>query len=85
MVCGRVPVLISDMLLPLRARARKLGVKILNKVQVVELLKQGDRVVGAVGFNIIDGRFYIFKAKATILANGSCNYKVRRMWAAGYW
>ncbi|MFC1958271.1 FAD-dependent oxidoreductase [Chloroflexota bacterium] len=33
-----------DMLLPLRARARKLGVKILNKVAVVELLKQGNRV-----------------------------------------
>jgi succinate dehydrogenase/fumarate reductase flavoprotein subunit len=70
-------------MLPLRGRARKLGAKIVNKVQVVDLLKQGDRVVGAVGFNIIDGRFYIFKAKATILANGSCNYKVRRYWAAG--
>jgi succinate dehydrogenase / fumarate reductase flavoprotein subunit len=82
-----------DMQLPLRGRARKLGVKILNKVQVVDLLKQGDRVVGAVGFNLIDGRFYIFKAKATILANGSCCYKVRRFWfaangegiAAAYW
>ena len=74
-----------DMLLPLRARARKMGAKILNKVQVVDLLKQGDRVVGAVGFNIIDGRFYIFKAKATILANGSCSYKVRRMLGLRYW
>jgi succinate dehydrogenase / fumarate reductase flavoprotein subunit len=72
-----------DMLLPLRAKARKMGAKILNKVQVVELLKQGDRVVGAVGFNIIDGRFYIFKAKATVLANGSCNYRVKRMWVSG--
>ena len=72
-----------DMLLPLRARARKAGVKILNKVQVVDLLKQGDRVVGAVGFNIVDGRFYILKAKATILANGSCNYKAKRMWHCG--
>ncbi len=72
-----------DMMLPLRARARKLGVKILNKVQVVDLLKQDDRVMGAVGFNLIDGRFYIFKAKATILANGSCNYKAKRMWHCG--
>jgi succinate dehydrogenase / fumarate reductase flavoprotein subunit len=62
----------TDMLVPLRTTARKKGVKILNKVQVVELLKQGGRVVGAVGFNIIDGRFYIFKAKSTILANGLC-------------
>ncbi|MFC2044565.1 FAD-dependent oxidoreductase, partial [Chloroflexota bacterium] len=59
-----------DVLLPLRAKARKMGTKILDKVHVVELLKQDDRVVGAAGFNIVDGRFYIFKAKATILANG---------------
>lgn len=66
-----------DLPLSLRKKARKMGAKILNKVQVVELLKEGDRVVGAVGFNIIDGRFYIFKAKATIIANGCCAYKVR--------
>jgi len=72
-----------DMLFPLRTRVRELGAKILNKVQVVELLKQGDRVVGAVGFNVIDGRFHIFKAKATILANGGCNYRVKRLWASG--
>jgi len=74
-----------DMMLPLRARVRKLGAKTMNKVQVVELLRQDDRVVGAVGYNITDGRFYIFKAKATVLANGSCNFKwpPQRMWAAG--
>jgi succinate dehydrogenase/fumarate reductase flavoprotein subunit len=72
-----------DMLLPLRARVRDLGAKILNKVQVVDLLKEGDRIAGAVGFNLLDGRFYIFRAKATILANGACNYRVKRMWATG--
>ena len=56
-----------------------MGVKILNKVQVLDLLKQDNQVVGAVGFNIIDGRFYIFKAKATVLANGDCAYKVTKM------
>jgi len=71
-----------NMQLPLRARARKLGAKIMNKIEVVELLKQGDRVIGAVGFDVLDGRFYIFKAKATMLVNGSCNYRARRMWAA---
>ncbi len=71
-----------NMQLSLRARARKLGAKIMNKIEVVELLKQGDRVIGAVGFNVLDGRFYIFKAKATLLVNGSCNYRARRMWAA---
>ena len=72
-----------DMMLPMRARAKKIGAKILNKIHVVDLMKQDNRVVGAVGFDIVNGRFYIFKAKATVLANGSCGYKVRRFWSAG--
>ncbi len=72
-----------DLMLPVRARARKLGVKFINKVHVVDLFKQDNKVVGAVGFDIVTGRFYVFKAKATILANGSCGYKVRRFWVAG--
>jgi succinate dehydrogenase / fumarate reductase flavoprotein subunit len=72
-----------DMMLPMRARAHKMGTKILNKIHVVELMKQDNRVVGAVGFDIVNGRFHIIKAKATVLANGSCGYKVRRFWSAG--
>lgn len=72
-----------DMLLSLRAKASQLGVKTQNKVQVVDLLKQGDRIVGAVGFNLIDNSFIIFQAKATILASGGCHYRMERMWAAG--
>ena len=72
-----------DMMIPIRATARKLGTKILNKIHVVDLLKKGDRVIGAIGFDIVTGKFYVFKAKATILANGSCGYKVRRFWSAG--
>ncbi len=72
-----------DLMLPMRAKARKMGAKILNKIHVVDLLTQGKRVVGAVGFDILNGRFHIFKAKATVLANGSCGYKVRRFWVAG--
>jgi len=72
-----------DMMLPMRARARKMGTKILDKIHVVELLKEDNRVVGAVGFDIVSGSFHIFKAKATVLANGSCGYKVRRFWSAG--
>ncbi len=72
-----------DMMVPMRATARKLGTKMMNKIHVVELLQKGERVIGAVGFDIITGKFYVFKAKATILANGSCGYKVRRFWSAG--
>jgi succinate dehydrogenase / fumarate reductase flavoprotein subunit len=72
-----------DMMMPMRSRAKKMGAKMINKIHVVDLLKQDNRVVGAAGFNIVDGRFLIFRAKATILANGSCGYKVRRFWSAG--
>ena len=72
-----------DMMLPLRARARKLGIKLQDKTHVVEILQLDDRVVGAVGFDIVTGKFFIFKSKATLLANGSCGYKIRRFWSAG--
>ena len=72
-----------DMMLPMRSRAKKMGTKMMDKIHVVDLIREDNRVVGAVGFNIVDGRFHVFKAKATILANGSCGDKVRRFWSAG--
>jgi succinate dehydrogenase/fumarate reductase flavoprotein subunit len=72
-----------DLMLPIAAKARKLGTKILNKIHVSDLLRKSDKIVGAAGFDMITGKFYIFKAKATILANGSCGYKIRRFWVAG--
>ncbi len=64
-------------------QAKKLGVKFVDHVSVVDILKDGDRAAGAVGFSIIDGRFYTFKTKAVILANGCQNYKLMRRWASG--
>ena len=72
-----------DMMLPMRTRAKKMGTKIINKIHIVDLLTQDNRVVGAAGFNVVDGHFFTINAKATILANGSCGYKVRRFWSAG--
>jgi len=71
-----------DLMRPMRARARKLGARFLDKIHVVDLLTDGDRIAGAVGFDLITGRFYIIRAKAVILANGSCGYKVRRFWVS---
>jgi succinate dehydrogenase/fumarate reductase flavoprotein subunit len=72
-----------DLMLPIRAKARQMGTKFMNKIHVVDLLKRANKVIGAVGFDIVTGKFYIFRAKATVLANGSCGYKVRRFWVAG--
>ena len=72
-----------DILDNLHARAKKHGVRILNKTQSVELLTDGGRVAGAVGFDLLDGSFHIFKGKSVVLANGSCNWMLTNMWFSG--
>ena len=34
---------------------------------VTDLLKQDGQIAGAVGFDVRDGEFYVFKAKATVV------------------
>jgi succinate dehydrogenase/fumarate reductase flavoprotein subunit len=58
-----------------RAQAEKVGAKILDRVMVTDLLKQDDKVVGAAGFSLDNGEFYIFTAKATVLAAGNSGLK----------
>ncbi len=52
----------------------RLGVNIQNRICATSLLteggKQGARVVGATGVNNRTGEFYVFRAKATIIATG---------------
>ncbi len=72
-----------DMCLRMRKTAIRLGTKLVDKVSIVDLLKEGDRVVGAIGFNIVDGTCYVIKARAIILANGSQNYRIMPMWSCG--
>ena len=63
------------MMKKLRIRLEKLGVTIIDRVQVTDLLTNDGQVVGATGFNIRTGQFYIFNAKNTILSTGSCSFK----------
>ncbi|MBN2241725.1 MAG: FAD-binding protein, partial [Acidobacteria bacterium] len=70
-----------DMMQPLKKKAVKLGVRLLDKTQVVDLLKRDGRVTGAAGFSLLDGGFAVFNSKAAILANGDCDFGVMRMWA----
>jgi succinate dehydrogenase / fumarate reductase flavoprotein subunit len=72
-----------DMCRRLHKHARKLGCRFLNKTTMVDLLKEDDRVVGAIGFNVEDGGCCLVQSKATILANGSQNYRVLPMWSSG--
>jgi len=66
-------------LLQLKKAALARGVKMLNKIEVVDLLKDGERVVGAVGFSILTGEFYVFKSRATVLACGPGMRKNRKL------
>ncbi len=59
----------------LAREANRLGVKYLSRLFITDLVKKGNTVIGAVGFNVRSGRFYVFKAKSVILATGGCSFK----------
>ncbi|MEM0240857.1 MAG: FAD-dependent oxidoreductase [Candidatus Nezhaarchaeales archaeon] len=50
--------------------AQRLGVQVYSNVFVIDLLKSGDSIVGAIGLDWRSGDFYVFKAKSTVLASG---------------
>ena len=72
-----------DMCRRLRKYARSLECRFLDKTAVIDLLKDDSRVAGAVGFNVEDGGCRLVRARATVLANGSQNYRVLPMWSCG--
>lgn len=55
----------------LEAKLRELGVDMLHYHDMQDLLTHNGSVVGAVGFNIKTGDFFVIEAKATVLASGS--------------
>jgi succinate dehydrogenase / fumarate reductase flavoprotein subunit len=54
------------------------GIEVHMECTVISLLKDGDRVVGAFGYERERGRFMLFKAKAVVLATGGVGraYKI---------
>ena len=59
----------SDLVLPLKRYAQKIGVRFADKVFVTRLLSSGDRIAGATGISD-DGRFLVYHAGAVILTTG---------------
>lgn len=70
-----------DFILEIKRYARKLGVRFVDRVGIVDLLTSGEKVCGAVGYHIEDGTQYLFRSKAFVLATGSQDYRVLPMWA----
>lgn len=63
----------SEMKVILAEKTREMGVEVYNRVVATNFLKQDGKVVGAMGFGVRDGKFYVFKAKATIMAAGGAS------------
>lgn len=61
--------------------AKKLGVEFLEKTAVIDVLKEGDRAAGAIGFSMLDGSCRVFRSKAVILATGGQSYRILSMWS----
>ena len=72
-----------DVTIKVRQTAEKMGVKILDKITVSDLLTSDGKIAGATGYSILDGKFYTVNAKAVVLATGSQNYRVGSMWSSG--
>ena len=52
-------------------KIKESGTEIVEQIMITKLFQEGDRITGAMGFSRRDGDFYIFKAKATLLAMGA--------------
>src|SRR5579863_9875822 len=67
-----------EMIRTLQDHGIHLGLDVFMEYTVVTLLKDGDRVVGAFGYDRERGRFHLFKAKAVVLATGGIGraYKI---------
>lgn len=72
-----------DSTLRMRRVAEKMGVTVIDKVAISDLLVDDGKIAGAVGYSILDGTFHIINAKAVMLATGSQNYRVSSMWSNG--
>jgi succinate dehydrogenase / fumarate reductase flavoprotein subunit len=59
-----------EMIRALQDRVVQLGIAVHMEWTLTRLLKDGERVIGAFGYNRLDGSFVAFRAKAVILATG---------------
>lgn len=60
----------SPLVLPLVRYARKAGIETWERTVITDLVRIGDSVAGAIGFNLGMKEFVTFRAKSTILATG---------------
>jgi succinate dehydrogenase / fumarate reductase, flavoprotein subunit len=59
-----------ELIRTLQDKAVASGMKCYMETTIIKLLKEGDRVIGALGYFRETGRFFVVKAKAVVLATG---------------
>ena len=59
----------------LRRQALQVGVRIMDRIMLTDLLKHDGVVAGALGFHTRTGDFYTFQAKATVLSTGNGSFR----------
>ena len=60
----------------LAKKVRAIGVDVIDHVMVTKLLAADNQIIGAVGYHVLDGSLYIFKAKSVVLALGNSANRV---------
>ena len=60
----------------LAQKVRAIGVEVIDHVMVTKLLTANNRIIGAIGYHVLDGSFYIFKTKSVVLALGNSANRV---------
>jgi adenylylsulfate reductase subunit A len=60
----------GEQLKPIMAEKAMESAEVYNRIVATALLMDGERCAGAMGFGVRDGKFYVFKAKATIVSTG---------------
>ncbi len=70
-----------DLMRVLARHAKRLGVRFIDKTSLTDLLTDGGRVAGAVGFDLLDGSPIIVQAPAAIIATGGQSYRIMGMWS----
>lgn len=71
-----------DYLIKIKRACQKEGITFIDRVGIVDFLKDGDSISGCLGYHIETGEEYIFNANAVIIANGDQNYGCMPMWSS---
>jgi succinate dehydrogenase/fumarate reductase flavoprotein subunit len=59
----------------MRKKVLEVGARIVDRVMITDLVVEDGDLTGAVGFDIVNGDFYVIEAKSVVLAAGGCSWK----------